>query len=246
MRWGGLFRHFEVFIVDVTDGNCIATEIHDEMAITEDADDVTFLTLEGTGEDSELDVVLGEFQKWVTEEGYAFWLGLHHSHEWLHDAVLDGCRHFRGAIIDEMVTGEIIFKEGGELFGLTLQEDETADGGFFCLHHSFTVRLAFVVCRAVNKTIWYVLPFCSERFQFFLKVLHKIMANEEVAPRCFLSAFGHNFYSWSRIFINLNYVYALWQTLALARFYVGCRRRMRAILRHFLYLFYVTAGISHL
>ena len=127
--------------MDVTDGDSVAAEIHDEVAITEDADDVAFLTLEGTGEDSELDVILGKFLEWVTEEGDAFWLSLHHSHEWLHDAVLDGCRHFRGAIIDEMVTGEIIFKEGGELFGLTLQEDETADGGFLCLHHSFTVRL---------------------------------------------------------------------------------------------------------
>lgn len=145
-----------------------------------------------------------------------------------------------------MVTGEIIFKERGELFGLTLQEDETADGGFLCLHHSFTGRLAFLVCRAVNKTIWYVLPFGPEGFQFFLETLHKIMAKKDVTPRCFLFAFGYDFYSWSRIFISLNYVYALWQTLALARVYVGCRRRMRAILRHFLYLFYVTAGISHL
>lgn len=97
-----------------------------------------------------------------------------------------------------MVTGEIIFKERGELFGLTLQEDETADGGFLCLHHSFTGRLAFVVCRAVNKTIWYVLPFGPEGFQFFLETLHKIMAKKDVTPRCFLFAFGYDFYSWSQ------------------------------------------------
>ena len=47
--------------MDVTDGDSVATEIHDEMAITENADDVAFLTLEGTGEDSEFDVILGKF-----------------------------------------------------------------------------------------------------------------------------------------------------------------------------------------
>ena len=48
--------------MDVTDGDSVAAEIHDEMAITEDADDIAFLTLEGTGEDSEFDVILANFR----------------------------------------------------------------------------------------------------------------------------------------------------------------------------------------
>ena len=76
----------------------VATEVHDELAVAVDADYIAFLTFEGAGEDTEFDMVLGEFEERVAEEGDAFGLGVHQAHKGLHDAVGDGRGETGGAI----------------------------------------------------------------------------------------------------------------------------------------------------
>lgn len=84
--------------MDAADGYGVATEIHDKLAVAVDTDDIAFLTFEGAGEDTEFDVVLGEFEEGVAEEGDAFGLGVHQTHKGLHDAVGDGRGETGGAI----------------------------------------------------------------------------------------------------------------------------------------------------
>lgn len=84
--------------MDAADGYGVAAEIHDELAVAVDTDYIAFLTFEGAGEDTEFDVVLGEFEERVAEEGDALGLGVHQTHKGLHDAVGDGRGETGGAI----------------------------------------------------------------------------------------------------------------------------------------------------
>lgn len=84
--------------MDAADGYGVAAEVHDKLAVAVDADYIAFLTFEGAGEDTEFDVVLGEFEEGVAEEGDAFGLGVHQTHKGLHDAVGDGRGETGGAI----------------------------------------------------------------------------------------------------------------------------------------------------
>ena len=61
-----LFGGGEVFVVDVAEGDGIAADLDDELAVAVNADDVALETFEDTGEDTELDAVFGEFQEGVT------------------------------------------------------------------------------------------------------------------------------------------------------------------------------------
>ena len=61
-----LFGGGEVFVVDVAEGDGIATDLDDELAVAVNADDVALETFEDTGEDTEFDAVFGEFQEGVT------------------------------------------------------------------------------------------------------------------------------------------------------------------------------------
>ena len=61
-----LFGGGEVFVVDVAEGDSIAADLDDELAVAVNADDVALVTFEDAGEDTELDAVLGEFQEGVT------------------------------------------------------------------------------------------------------------------------------------------------------------------------------------
>ena len=61
-----LFGGSEVFVVDVAEGDGIAADLDDELAVAVNADDVALETFEDTGEDTEFDAVFGEFQEGVT------------------------------------------------------------------------------------------------------------------------------------------------------------------------------------
>ena len=61
-----LFGGGEVFVVDVAEGDGIAADLDDELAVAVNADDVALETFEDAGEDTELDAVFGEFQEGVT------------------------------------------------------------------------------------------------------------------------------------------------------------------------------------
>ena len=61
-----LFGGGEVFVVDVAEGDGIAADLDDELAVAVNADDVALETIEDAGEDAEFDAVFGEFQEGVT------------------------------------------------------------------------------------------------------------------------------------------------------------------------------------
>lgn len=103
-----LFYHLEVFGVDVADGDGIASEVHDELTIAVDADDIAFLTCEGTTDDAEADAVLSELDEGVAEEGDALGSLAHHGHEGLHDTVGDGGWLMGGAVINKVILGEVV------------------------------------------------------------------------------------------------------------------------------------------
>ena len=52
--------------MDVAEGDGIATDLDDELAVAVNADDVALETFEDAGEDTEFVAVLGEFQEGVT------------------------------------------------------------------------------------------------------------------------------------------------------------------------------------
>ena len=112
------------------DGDGIAAEVEDELAVAVDAHDVALAALEGTGEDAELDAVAGEGLEGVTQEGDLFGMGLHHIHEGLHYGVADGGGPAVAAVFHQMVLGEILRQEPLYLSHRALQEDESADGWF--------------------------------------------------------------------------------------------------------------------
>lgn len=84
--------------MDAADGYGVAAEVHNKLAVAVDADYIAFLTFEEAGEDTEFDVVLGELEEGVAEEGDAFGLGGHQTHKGLHDAVGNGRGETGGAI----------------------------------------------------------------------------------------------------------------------------------------------------
>ena len=110
-----------------TDGYGIAAEVHDELAVTVYADYVALLAGEEAGEDTETDVILGELDERVAEEGDALGGLLHDGHERAHDAVGDGGGEAGGAVVDQVVLGEVLHQESLELAGGTLEEDQAAD-----------------------------------------------------------------------------------------------------------------------
>ena len=55
----------EVLLVDATEGDGVATEVEDELAVAVDADDVALVAGEDASEDAELDMVAGELLEGV-------------------------------------------------------------------------------------------------------------------------------------------------------------------------------------
>lgn len=95
-----------------TDGDGVASEVHDELAVALDADDVAFLTCKGTGEDAQTYVSLDKLDEGITHEGDAIWSGLENGHEGAHHAIGDGGWAMGAAIIAEIVLGKILTQKG--------------------------------------------------------------------------------------------------------------------------------------
>lgn len=138
------FRHLEVFLVDATDGDGVAAEVEDELAVTVYADDVALVAAEGTGEDAELDVVTGELLEGGAEEGDLLGMSLHDVHEGLHDGVGDGGGTVVGAVLDEMVGGKVVGEKLAQVGDAALKKDKTAYGGLEMLLHASLMLLVLV------------------------------------------------------------------------------------------------------
>lgn len=107
-------HHLKLLLVYPFDCDGEAAEVEDEVAVAVDADDVALVAAEGTREDAEADVVAGETLKGVAKEGDALGMRLRHTHEGLHDGILDGGGTATTAVEDEVVLGEILAEKGLE------------------------------------------------------------------------------------------------------------------------------------
>ena len=83
-----------------SNGDGVAGEVHDELTVTVDADDVAFETGKKTGEDAETNVVASEFFKRITQEGDCLGMGGDYFHEGTHHTVGDGGWTTCAAVVD--------------------------------------------------------------------------------------------------------------------------------------------------
>lgn len=138
--------------MDATEGDGVATEVEDELAVAVDADDVTLVAGEDAGEDAELDMVAGKLFKGVAEESDALRVVAQHRHEGLHHRIRDRCGGIARTVFYKMVLGIIETEEGLEVPGGALQEHEAADGGLELFLHAPTLGFLLVAIGAMNKT----------------------------------------------------------------------------------------------
>ena len=206
-----LFCNFEILVMHVADGYGVATEVHHEATVAQDAHDIAFLSGKDACEHTELHVVACELYERVAQECHALRLRLHHFHERLHHTVVDGSGLARHAVVHKMILREILLQETPQFRRRSLQEHETAHRGFLLLLHAFAIGLLPVVDGAVDEALGYEVPLeavaLEESFEFFgCKMLY-----EKIAPGrlCFFVK-GYFFYFLNRFFISPNYVDALW------------------------------------
>lgn len=177
-----LFYHLEVFVAEAIDGNGIAAEVHDELAVAMDTDDIAFLAGKEAGEDAETDVVLGELDEGGTEEGDALGSLAHHHHEGIHDMMGNGGGLMGGAVVDEVILGEVVTKEQAELFGGALQEDETTDGGDLLGRDTMATGLALIADAAMDEMTGDVVAYEGGGLQTLLDKVDGDMGDMDIAP----------------------------------------------------------------
>lgn len=165
------------------DGDGVASEVHDELAVALDADDVAFLTGKGTGEDAEADVALDKLDEGITHEGDALGVGLQHGHEGLHHTVGDGGGAMGGAVVTKIVLGEVLTKEGAELARGALQEDESTHGGYVLFGHAFTIGLLTHTHGAMDEASGAKISFQATMLQTIFKDAGRHVLDADVTPR---------------------------------------------------------------
>ena len=97
--------------MDAAEGNGVAAEVHDELAVAVDADDVAFHASEGAGEEAEAGVGPGELDEGFAEESDAFGADGGGLYEGLHDAVGDAGGTAGTTVLDQVVLGVILFQK---------------------------------------------------------------------------------------------------------------------------------------
>lgn len=123
------FHNLKIFVVDTADGYGVAGKLHDELAVTVDAYDVAFQSLEETGEDTQLDVVLGKLDKGVAQEGHIVGMTGDSLHEGLHHAMGDNRRTPCATVLNEMSLRMIGAEKLLQFSRMALQEYQTIDSG---------------------------------------------------------------------------------------------------------------------
>ena len=202
---------FEVLLVDATEGDGVATEVEDELAVAVDADDVALVAGEDASEDAELDMVAGELLEGVAEEGDALRVVAQHRHEGLHHRIRYRCGGIARTVFYKMVLGIIETEESLEVTGGALQEHEAADGGLELFLHAPTLGFLLVAIGAMNKTGMGCVGMGSVvSVHLTLKDGHGHVVEVEVAPGQFLFATVRSLYTQVRCIISLGNVYALW------------------------------------
>lgn len=138
------FHNLKIFVVDTADGYGVAGKLHDELAVTVDAYDVALQSLEETGEDTQLDVVLGKLDKGVAQEGDIVGMTGDGLHEGLHHAMGDNRRMSCATVLNEMSLRMIGAEKLLQFRGVALQEYQTIDSGQEFLDNTLAVGFRFV------------------------------------------------------------------------------------------------------
>lgn len=175
--------------MNTADGNGVAPEVEDELAVTVDADDVALAPDEDAGEHTQLDMVLGKLLEWGFQECHPLGGVSQAGHEGLHHLVVDGRGPSLAPVVHQMVFGVIAFQKKLEALGSALQKHKAADGGLQLFLHSASLALLPVRERAMDKTgmggVGVPLVVVSH---LFLKNLDCLVVDEQVAP-------WHTFYT---------------------------------------------------
>ena len=138
------FHYLKIFVVDTADGYGVAGKLHDELAVAVDAYDVALQSLEETGEDTQLDVVLGKLDKGVAQEGDIVGMTGDSLHEGLHHAMGDNRRTPCATVLNEMNLRMIGAEKLLQFSRMALQEYQTVDGGQEFLDDTLAVGFRFV------------------------------------------------------------------------------------------------------
>ena len=138
------FHYLKIFVVDTADGYGVAGKLHDKLAVTIDAYDVALQSLEETGKDTQLDVVLGKLDKGVAQEGDIVGMTGDSLHEGLHHAMGDNRRTPCATVLNEMNLRMIGAEKLLQFSRMALQEYQTVDGGQEFFDDSLAVGFRFV------------------------------------------------------------------------------------------------------
>ena len=109
--------------MDATEGDGDATELHHQLTVTMDADDITLMTRERTCEQTQFHAIIGKLLEGITKERNLIGVGRHQIHERLHLRLRNGGRTIGSTIIDQIYILEILIQEKLKFSSLALKED---------------------------------------------------------------------------------------------------------------------------
>lgn len=147
------FHDLKIFVVDTADGYGVAGKLHDELAVAVDAYDVALQSLEETGKDTQLDVVLGKLDKGVAQEGDIVGMTGDSLHEGLHHAMRDNRRMSCATVLNEMSLRMIGAEKLLQFSRIPLQEYQTVDSRQEFLDNTLAIIFGFEFVRIVDKTL---------------------------------------------------------------------------------------------
>lgn len=170
------FHHLKFLAVYARYRHAHATYVHDEMTVAVNTNDVALDAGKQAGGEAQTDVAAGVIFERVKKETDALGRGRHHAHERLHNAVCDDGGPMGAAVVYKMITGKCGVKILLQFRGLTLQEDEAADSGFFYRADAAGLLVAPVKHCLVNEISHIIV------FESVGKCGHFGMMDEKVAP----------------------------------------------------------------
>ncbi len=147
------FNNLKIFVVDTAYGYGVAGKLHNKLAVAVDAYDVALQSLEETGEDTQLDVVLGKLDKGVAQEGHIVGMTGDSLHEGLHHAMRDNRRMSCATVLNEMSLRMIGAEKLLQFSRMALQEYQTIDSGQEFLDDTLAIIFGFEFVRIVDKTL---------------------------------------------------------------------------------------------
>lgn len=147
------FHYLKIFVVYTADGYGVAGKLHDKLAVAVNAYDVALQSLEETGKDTQLDVVLGKLDKGVAQEGHIVGMTGNGLHEGLHHAMRDNRRTPCATVLNEMNLRMIGAEKLLQFSRMALQEYQTINSGQEFLDDTLAIIFGFEFVRIVDKTL---------------------------------------------------------------------------------------------